>query len=69
MSLTASHTHRFPKIHKARCALRTGASLLTDKQNARIEPVFAAEEHVEVEATWGIYQRMVAAYREPDKQK
>jgi transposase len=22
---------------------------------------------VEVEATWGIYQRMIAAYREPDK--
>lgn len=25
------------------------------------------DEHVEVEATWGIYQRMVAAYREPDR--
>ena len=24
-------------------------------------------EHVEVEATWGIYQRMIAAYRGPDK--
>ena len=23
--------------------------------------------HVEVEATWGIYQRMIAAYREPDR--
>ena len=31
--------------------------------------VSAAEEHVEVEATWGIYQRIVAAYREPDKNK
>jgi hypothetical protein len=31
--------------------------------------VFAVEEHVEVEATWGIYQRTVAAYREPDKAK
>jgi transposase len=26
----------------------------------------AADEHVEVEATWSIYQRMVAAYRHPD---
>jgi transposase len=26
-------------------------------------------EHVEVEATCGIYQRIVAAYREPDKTK
>jgi len=25
------------------------------------------EEHVEVEATWGIYQRMIGAYREPDR--
>ena len=29
--------------------------------------LFADEQHVEVEATWGIYQRMIAAYREPDK--
>lgn len=27
----------------------------------------AGDEHVEVEATGGIYQRIVAAYREPDK--
>jgi len=25
------------------------------------------EAHVEVEATWGIYQRMITAYREPDR--
>lgn len=31
--------------------------------------MFAIEGHVEVEATWGIYQRIVAAYREPDKNK
>ena len=56
-------------LYKARRTLHTGANLLTDKQHIRIEAVFAAEEHVEVEATWGIYQRMVAAYREPDKTK
>ena len=33
----------------------------------RLEALFAADEHVEVEATWGIYQRMIAAYREPDR--
>ena len=26
-------------------------------------------EHVEVEATWGIYQHMIAAYREPDRKR
>ena len=31
------------------------------------EAELANPEHVEVEATWGIYQRIVTAYREPDK--
>ncbi|MEO8907357.1 MAG: hypothetical protein ABI310_04695, partial [Microbacteriaceae bacterium] len=46
-----------------------GENLLTDKQRARLDSVFAIEEHVEVEATWRIYQRMIAAYREVDKAK
>ena len=33
----------------------------------RLTRLFAVDEHVEVEATWGIYQRMIAAYREPDR--
>ena len=56
-------------LYKARRTLHTGASLLTEKQHTRLEAVFAIEEHIEVEATWGIYQRIVAAYREPDKKK
>lgn len=56
-------------LYKARRTLHTGASLLTEKQKIRLDAVFAIEEHVEVEATCGIYQRIVAAYREPDKQK
>ncbi|WP_024476406.1 ISL3 family transposase [Arthrobacter sp. CAL618] len=56
-------------LYKARRTLHTGADLLTDKQNARLTAVFASEEHAEVEATWGIYQRIIAAYREPDKKK
>lgn len=56
-------------LYKARRTLHTGASLLTEKQKLRLDAVFAADEHVEVEATWGIYQRIVAAYREADKKK
>lgn len=56
-------------LYKARRTLHTGADLLTEKQRIRLDRVFAVEEHVEVEATWGIYQRIVAAYREPDKNK
>ena len=54
-------------LYAARRTLHTGAALLTEKQQARLEALFAVSEHVEVEATWGIYQRMIAAYREPDK--
>lgn len=54
-------------LYKARRTLHTGMDLLTNKQRVRLEALFAVEEHVEVEATWGIYQRIVAAYREPDK--
>lgn len=56
-------------LYTVRRTLHTGSSLLTSKQSARLNTVFEAPEHVEVEATWGIYQRIVAAYREPDKKK
>jgi transposase len=64
------HGHRGRKtdpLYRSRRTLHTGADLLTDKQWARIETLFAGDDHVQVEATWGIYQRMVAAYREPDR--
>jgi len=54
-------------LFTSRRTLHTGADLLTDKQRTRLTALFAAEEHVEVEATWGIYQRMIGAYREPDR--
>jgi len=45
----------------------TGADLLTDKQRQRISDLFADGAHLEVEATWGVYQAMVSAYRDPDR--
>lgn len=54
-------------LYKARRTLHTGAGRLTEKQQARLEALFADEQNAEVEATWGIYQRMVTAYREPDR--
>jgi len=70
------HGHRGYKddpLYRARRTLHTGAGLLTDKQKDRLADLFATEihgdAHVEVEATWGIYQRMIAAYREPDRAK
>jgi len=54
-------------LYGIRRVLRTGSDLLTDRQRARLAAVFADDAHVEVEATWGIYQRIVAAYRQPDR--
>jgi transposase len=54
-------------LYQARRTLHTGADLLTHKQSARLTELFATVEHVEVEATWGVYQAMIAAYREPDR--
>jgi transposase len=56
-------------LYRVRRTLHSGADLLTEKQNTRLEAVFASDEHVEVEATSGIYQRIVAAYREPNKKR
>ena len=56
-------------LYKARRTLHTGADLLTDKQHTRLQALFCDERHVAVEATWGIYQRMIAAYRTPEKTK
>ena len=64
------HGHRGRKddpLYRARRTLHTGAGLLTDKQQTRLQELFVLEEHVPVEATWGIYQRMIAAYREKDR--
>jgi len=49
------------------CGPRLKAALASDKQKQRLADLFAVDEHVEVEATWGIYQRMIAAYRQPDR--
>ena len=67
------HGHRgraSDPLYRARRTLHTGADLLTDRQRIRLQALFDPDihhdEHVEVEATWGIYQRIVAAYRHPD---
>jgi len=54
-------------LYRARRTLHTGADLLTDKQADRLTDLFKADAHAPVEATWGIYQRMITAYREPDR--
>lgn len=54
-------------LYGARRILRTGAGLLTQRQHHRLEKVFTNDDHVEIEATWSIYQKIVAAYRHSSK--
>ena len=42
-------------LYATRRTLHTGSDLLTGKQRQRLTALFADNEHVEVEATWGIY--------------
>jgi transposase len=66
------HGHRGRKddpLYTSRRTLHTGRDLLTEKQTARLEKLFATDAHVEVEVTWWIYQRMITAYRHPDRSR
>lgn len=64
------HGHRGRRgdpLYRARRTLLTGVDLITDKQAARLEALFADEHYAEVHATWSIYQRLVITYRQSDK--
>src|SRR5699024_10670708 len=54
-------------LYAARRMLHTGADLLTVKQTQRIAILFDDQAHIEVEVTWGVYQRMIAAYRDSNR--
>ena len=61
--------HRRPALRAPGAPCTPAPDLLTDKQIERLDALFAADDHVEVEVTWGVYQRMIAAYREPDRRR
>ena len=64
------HGHRgrtCDPLYRARRTLHTGADLLTDKQTARLDTLFANDAHAPVEITWSVYQQVIAAYRDPDR--
>lgn len=51
------------RLYRARRTLHTGADLLTDTQARRLEALFADDRHAVVQASWGVYQRLIQAYR------
>src|ERR1700710_1168183 len=56
-------------LYRVRRTLRTRLALLTDRQRARLEAVFAAEEHVAVSVTWFAYQQIIAAYADQNRER
>ena len=54
------------RLYRARRTLRTGAGLLTDTQTERLVTLFADDRHAAVQASWGVYQRLIQAYRTED---
>ena len=66
--LRAARTRR-GSLYRVRRTLRTGLPLLTARQKARPEAVFADEAHIAVELCWGFYQRLIAAYAHPDRRR
>ena len=66
----AVHGHRGrtgDPLYAARRTLHTGQELLTDAQHNRLKALFANDDYADVQATWTIYQQMIAAYRHPDR--
>ena len=65
--LTGGRGRREDRLYRCRRTLRTGSTLLTDKQKARLEALFADDDLAAVEVGWCVYQDVIAAYRNPDK--
>ncbi|TRY17154.1 ISL3 family transposase [Tessaracoccus rhinocerotis] len=65
--LTGGRGRKNDPLYKARRLLHTGIGLLTSRQNIRLDALFAVEDHAEVEVTWGVYQNIIAAYRDKDR--
>ncbi|WP_243896330.1 transposase [Actinomyces bowdenii] len=64
---TGGRGRKSDPLYRARRALRTGACLSIDPQAQRLEELFTHERHAAVQATWGIDQRPIQAYRHQDR--
>ena len=54
-------------LYGIRKVLKTGKDYLTERQQTRLATVFANPDHAPVQATYDIYQKIVAAYRNPNR--
>jgi len=68
--LTCGHRGRTgDPLYGVRRILRTRLPLLSSRRKARLEAVFADENHLAVEICWSVYQKMIAAYAHPDRRR
>ena len=68
--LTCGHRGRKgDPLYGVRRILRTRWTLLSARRKAKLEAVFADENHLVVEICWGFYQRLIAAYAHPDRRR
>ena len=65
-AITGQRGRAGDRLYRARRTLHTGAGLLTDAQTERLETLFADDRHAAVQAAWGVYQRLIQAYRTED---
>ncbi|MDZ4268975.1 MAG: ISL3 family transposase [Mycobacterium sp.] len=68
--LTCGHRGRTgDPLYGVRRILRTRLPLLSARRKAKLEAVFADENHIAVEISWTVYQKMIAAYAHPDRRR
>ncbi len=56
-------------LYRVRRTLRTRLPLLSTRQQHRLTAVFADDAHLSVVLTWSVYQRITAAYSQPDRRR
>jgi transposase len=68
--LTCGHRGRSgDPLYGVRRILRTRLPLLSARRKAKLEAVFADDNHLAVEICWTVYQKMIAAYAHPDRRR
>jgi transposase len=61
--------HTGDPLYGIRRIARTRLQLLSTRQYARLSSVFDAEEHLAVKVAWLIYQKIIAAYADPNRRR
>jgi transposase len=61
--------HTGDPLYGIRRIARTRLQLLSTRQYTRLNSVFDAEEHLAVKVAWLIYQKIIAAYADPNRRR